>query len=492
MADEQKYFKHESPGWKEEGTEPLEELKDKRFSAGYKPPAGFFNWFWTRVSRCITELQDKVKGHASDKGNPHGVTAAQIDAATTTKVEGHITDTKNPHSVTFAQVGAAKLEDFTKHTNNKNNPHGITATLLGVPTVSQFNELQTQTNSKISSPVEIPRNANLNDYIEPGMYYCPQNAIVETLSFSPTPNAFSLLVEQHAGVHQKLVEYVSNGFKIFVRNHYSTSSWGPWRKVFTGHDLPTWSEIAGKPSSYQPASHSHSASEIGWGTLATARGGTGRTNGTVSQADSAQKATSSQFYIGTSYIHQYGAQQVGIFGPGGSSQSQGLVVGVVDGRWGVFPMGDDKSLLGGSQRRWHQIFSNHGVVTTSDKKQKLNISSIDTNFAIRLVKFLDAHNYNLRGIEQEYLHAGYIAQEVEEFLEDENVDLKDFAALIKSPTHKEKHDTLAVSTEQNEEEFSYGLQYEELNIYYQVVVKNLLERVEALEAELQKMKKPKA
>lgn len=53
-------FTNSSPNWNKTGTEPPASMKLKGFKAGYKPPAGFFNWFWTKVSKCITELQSKI------------------------------------------------------------------------------------------------------------------------------------------------------------------------------------------------------------------------------------------------------------------------------------------------------------------------------------------------------------------------------------------------------------------------------------------------
>lgn len=59
-------FKHKSPGFTAEGTEPPESLKTEGFKQGYKPPAGFFNWFWTLVSNCITEIQTILARMAQD------------------------------------------------------------------------------------------------------------------------------------------------------------------------------------------------------------------------------------------------------------------------------------------------------------------------------------------------------------------------------------------------------------------------------------------
>jgi len=76
----------------------------------------------------------------------------------------------------------------------------------------------------------IPAGANLNSYTEPGMYYCPANVDAKTIANRPTDNAFSLLVEQHAGVKQTLTEYITSNAKTYVRNYYS-GTWGAWTEL---------------------------------------------------------------------------------------------------------------------------------------------------------------------------------------------------------------------------------------------------------------------
>ena len=71
-------FNNKIPEWKNKGTEPTDELKEKGFTGGYKPPATVFNWFWSLVQKCISELQTVVKSHADNTDNPHGVTKAQL------------------------------------------------------------------------------------------------------------------------------------------------------------------------------------------------------------------------------------------------------------------------------------------------------------------------------------------------------------------------------------------------------------------------------
>lgn len=46
------------PEWKNEGVQPQEELLNSGFQAGYRPPAAIFNWFWSKVCKCIRELQN--------------------------------------------------------------------------------------------------------------------------------------------------------------------------------------------------------------------------------------------------------------------------------------------------------------------------------------------------------------------------------------------------------------------------------------------------
>lgn len=56
-------FEKDVPEWTAEGTEPPASLKSGGFTAGYKPPAAFFNWFWSGVSACLTEIRTKLSTH---------------------------------------------------------------------------------------------------------------------------------------------------------------------------------------------------------------------------------------------------------------------------------------------------------------------------------------------------------------------------------------------------------------------------------------------
>ncbi|MDD6988783.1 hypothetical protein [Ruminococcus sp.] len=103
-------FDNKLPEWKNNGTEPSNTLKENGFSAGYKPPANIFNWFWSKSIKATTELQTKLSGEETARTNAD--TALQDDIAT------HTGDNSNPHRVTKAQVGLGNCDN----TSDKDKP----------------------------------------------------------------------------------------------------------------------------------------------------------------------------------------------------------------------------------------------------------------------------------------------------------------------------------------------------------------------------------
>lgn len=95
------------------------------------------------------------------------------------------------------------------------------------------------------SSISIPTNADLNNYKTSGFYRCPADATVKTLTNCPTANAFSLLVETHAGVKQTLTVYLTTNQPItYVRNFYN-NTWGAWSRLcYAGENVVLWSGTA--------------------------------------------------------------------------------------------------------------------------------------------------------------------------------------------------------------------------------------------------------
>ena len=53
-------FDNNVPEWKNEGSDPPDTLKEEGFTAGYKPPAAYFNWFFNRIQKSVKEIQEKL------------------------------------------------------------------------------------------------------------------------------------------------------------------------------------------------------------------------------------------------------------------------------------------------------------------------------------------------------------------------------------------------------------------------------------------------
>ncbi|MCD8089929.1 MAG: hypothetical protein LUD81_04800 [Clostridiales bacterium] len=115
-------FENEVDKWQNEGTEPSDELKESGFTAGYKPPAGVFNWFWNKMTACVSEIQSLLSTHLGkltqadyedDEGNRY-----------TDVSDLHIrTDTSIYTSSGIKVVDCDPCEDGKNITEEAINPH---------------------------------------------------------------------------------------------------------------------------------------------------------------------------------------------------------------------------------------------------------------------------------------------------------------------------------------------------------------------------------
>lgn len=126
-------------------------------------------------------------------------------------------------------------------------------------------QIDSLTNSPTNTSKEILENDDLNDYTEVGMYYCPSNSTVSTLSNCPTPYAFSMWVEYNGaydnGVKQTLTVYSANQVtwqRTFWTNNetFNTSGWKllyedtGWKSITNASDFSTYDSNA-SPTRYR-------------------------------------------------------------------------------------------------------------------------------------------------------------------------------------------------------------------------------------------------
>ena len=93
-------------------------------------------------------------------------------------------------------------------------------------------DLQTNTYA-LKGGIEIPENADLNDYKTPGNYYCPRYSAVQTLDNCPFTSAFTLKVSYGTGngyPMQTFTEYNTDNIAIrFYNQELPTKTWSEYK-----------------------------------------------------------------------------------------------------------------------------------------------------------------------------------------------------------------------------------------------------------------------
>jgi hypothetical protein len=132
-------FNNKLPEWKNSGTEPSDSLKNDGFKAGYKPSANVFNWFWSLVSKCITEIQSKLSNEETarteaDKNLQQptfteastrvNITSGETLSTLFGKIKKFFTDLK-----TVAFTGS--YTDLSNKPTSMQNPNSLTLTMNG-------------------------------------------------------------------------------------------------------------------------------------------------------------------------------------------------------------------------------------------------------------------------------------------------------------------------------------------------------------------------
>ncbi|PZL78259.1 hypothetical protein CI088_00375 [Enterococcus plantarum] len=100
-------FESELPTWQAEGVRPPDNMLIEGWKASQKPPADYFNWFFSRTHFALKELQEKV--------------------ATEENLDLHKVRTDNPHKVTSAQVGLSNVINQKQATKVEFDTHDTDA-----------------------------------------------------------------------------------------------------------------------------------------------------------------------------------------------------------------------------------------------------------------------------------------------------------------------------------------------------------------------------
>lgn len=87
---------------------------------------------------------------------------------------------------------------------------------------------------KLDRSINIPVNADLNNYKTQGSYYVDLDVYAATIKNCPTDLSFTLQVDRTAGVIQRLTTYNGGGTKQYIRSYYT--QWSTWYKLYSELD----------------------------------------------------------------------------------------------------------------------------------------------------------------------------------------------------------------------------------------------------------------
>ena len=135
---------------------------------------------------------------------------------------------------------------------------------------------------------------------------------------------------------------------------------------------------------------------------------------------------------------------------------------------------DDTIALGWPGGRWSTVYAATSTISTSDAREKRDITDIEHAKALVMAMKPRQYKFN-NGVRTHY---GFVAQEFEEAMHKAGID--DCAALIKGVITEQKNYTEGM----DEDEYKYGLRYEELIAPLLAVVQEQEERIKSLEARL--------
>ena len=175
-------------------------------------------------------------------------------------------------------------------------------------------------------------------------------------------------------------------------------------------------------------------------------------------------------YVGGVWNYAVLQHEPGIFRTrffvGANLYSNGLELTASSEGYSLRPTGDGGLKLGTSDRRWGQIYSNVGSISTSDESEKNTVKPLSADRAEALVAALQPVTYKLNHGESGRTHWGLVSQQLERAMASAGITDMEFAGFIRSP--------------QEDGSVRYGLRYEEFIAPLIAVVQKQKKDIDAL------------
>ena len=133
--------------------------------------------------------------------------------------------------------------------------------------------------------------------------------------------------------------------------------------------------------------------------------------------------------------------------------------------------------LGGTTHKWRNIWATNGTIETSDRNQKRNIIPLNDKY-IQLFDLLKPVSYQM--IEGDRVHTGFIAQDVEDAMNQVGLTSKEFGGFckdVKTITDENGNSVIALNDDGSQQEI-YSLRYNEFISINTAKIKQLEQRLE--------------
>lgn len=148
---------------------------------------------------------------------------------------------------------------------------------------------------------------------------------------------------------------------------------------------------------------------------------------------------------------------------------------------------DGAASLGTSSYHWDTVFADTGAINTSDRRKKNSIQ-YDLTVYEELFYRLKPVRYRMDNGKSGRFHTGFIAQDIEEAMEEIGLDSGEFAGFIKSPVYEREKENGEPDTESAVTDYRYSLRYGEFIALNTYMIQKLMNRVAALERELEELR----
>lgn len=156
-----------------------------------------------------------------------------------------------------------------------------------------------------------------------------------------------------------------------------------------------------------------------------------------------------------------------------------------------YPSGSDGQVyLGAFAQRWNCVIALNGTIQTSDRNLKKNINELDDRY-VGLFNKLIPVSYEFTRESSDRVHLGFIAQDVEEAMNDVGLSSMEFGGFckdIKQEKNKETDKFEEVYDENGNPIYEYSLRYSEFIALNTHMIQKQQKEIESLKEENNKLK----